>query len=65
MSDQNKLQHFIGGEWVAPASGEYFESTNPATREPLYHAARGNAADVDRRGRVGTVGVRPIRGGAI
>ena len=46
MSDQTKLQHFIGGEWVAPTSGEYFESTNPATREVLYHAARGNAADV-------------------
>ena len=36
MSDQRTLQHFIGGEWVAPASGEYFESTNPATREVLY-----------------------------
>ena len=46
MSDHTKLQHFIGGEWVAPTSGEYFESTNPATREVLYHAARGNAADV-------------------
>jgi (Z)-2-((N-methylformamido)methylene)-5-hydroxybutyrolactone dehydrogenase len=33
MPDNSKLQHFIGGEWVAPASGEYFESTNPATRE--------------------------------
>lgn len=40
------LQHFIGGEPAAPASGEYFESTNPATREVLYRAARGNAADV-------------------
>ena len=46
MSDHTKLQHFIGGEWVAPTSGEYFESTNPATRKVLYHAARGNAADV-------------------
>ena len=44
-----KMQHFIGGEWVAPTSGEYFESTNPATREPLYEAARGNAADVAGR----------------
>jgi aldehyde dehydrogenase (NAD+) len=48
MSDLRKLQHFIGGEWVEPTSGEYFESTNPATREPLYQAARGNAADVAR-----------------
>jgi acyl-CoA reductase-like NAD-dependent aldehyde dehydrogenase len=47
MPDNSKLQHFIAGEWVAPASGEYFESTNPATREVLYHAARGNAADIN------------------
>ena len=48
MSDLDQLQHFIGGEPVAPESGEYFESTNPANRESLYQAARGNAADVQR-----------------
>ncbi len=48
MSDLRKLQHFIGGEQVQPASGEYFESTNPATCASLYQAARGNADDVDR-----------------
>lgn len=48
MADLKKLQHFIGGAHVEPASGEYFESTNPATRRPLYRAARGNAADVER-----------------
>ena len=48
MSDLQHLQHFIGGERVAPSSGAYFESTNPATRAPLYCAARGNAADVSR-----------------
>lgn len=48
MSDVKQLQHFIGGEWVEPASGEYFESTNPATAAVLYQAARGNATDVGR-----------------
>jgi aldehyde dehydrogenase (NAD+) len=48
MSDLKKLQHFIGGERVEPASGEYFESTNPATTTPLYRAARGNGTDVAR-----------------
>ncbi|MDI3423594.1 aldehyde dehydrogenase [Streptomyces luteolus] len=47
MSELTTLQHFIGGTWVEPSSGAYFESTNPATRQPLYRAARGNAADVD------------------
>src|SRR4051794_16325511 len=48
MSDLMQYEHHIGGEWVAPSAGEYFESTNPATRQPLYRAARGDAADVDR-----------------
>jgi len=48
MADLKKLNHFIGGEQVEPASGDYFESTNPATRRPLYRAARGDAADIER-----------------
>ncbi|MEW2403882.1 aldehyde dehydrogenase [Streptomyces sp. NPDC046862] len=48
MSDLTTLPHFIGGARVEPASGEYFESTNPATREVLYRAARGTAVDIDR-----------------
>ncbi|MEV6592322.1 aldehyde dehydrogenase [Streptomyces acidicola] len=48
MSEPTTWQHFIGGTWVEPSSGEYFESTNPATREVLYRAARGNATDIQR-----------------
>ncbi|MEV0598085.1 aldehyde dehydrogenase [Streptomyces sp. NPDC050315] len=48
MPELTTSQHFIGGRWVEPASGEYFESTNPATRQALYRAARGNAVDIDR-----------------
>ncbi|SHJ35828.1 aldehyde dehydrogenase (NAD+) [Nocardiopsis flavescens] len=48
MSELRKLDHLIGGERVAPASGDHFESTDPTTRAPLYRAARGGAADVDR-----------------
>ncbi|MFT4468585.1 aldehyde dehydrogenase [Arthrobacter sulfonylureivorans] len=40
--------HFIDGGWSAPSEGAYFESTNPATLEVLYSAARGSKADVDR-----------------
>ncbi|GAA1806197.1 aldehyde dehydrogenase [Agromyces neolithicus] len=43
-----RLSHFIGGAPVAPSSGEHFTSTNPATLEPLYEAARGNDEDVRR-----------------
>ncbi|WP_184581122.1 aldehyde dehydrogenase [Lipingzhangella halophila] len=47
MPDVTKLNHLIGGEQVEPASGDFFESTNPATRQPLYLAARGDAADIE------------------
>src|SRR6185437_16995821 len=43
----NKHQIYIGGEWVAPASGEWFESHNPFTGEPWALIARGNAQDAD------------------
>lgn len=48
MSTERRYEHFINGEWVPPSSGAYFESTNPATLDVLYQAARGNEADVAR-----------------
>jgi aldehyde dehydrogenase (NAD+) len=48
MSTDRRYEHFINGEWVPPSSGEYFESTNPATLDVLYRAARGNESDIDR-----------------
>jgi aldehyde dehydrogenase (NAD+) len=38
---------YIGGEWVAPASGEWFESYNPFSGEPWALIARGNNQDAD------------------
>ncbi|MFJ6415668.1 aldehyde dehydrogenase [Paeniglutamicibacter sp. NPDC091659] len=43
-----RYMHFINGEYVAPSEDRYFTSTNPATLEELYEAARGNTQDVDR-----------------
>ena len=39
---------FIGGEFVAPESGRYFDSVNPANEEKLARIAAADAADVDR-----------------
>jgi len=41
-----KYGHFIDGAWRDPANGAYFASTNPATLEVLYEAARGDADDI-------------------
>jgi aldehyde dehydrogenase (NAD+) len=38
---------FIGGKFVAPASGKYFESINPANETKLAAIAHAGAADVD------------------
>jgi acyl-CoA reductase-like NAD-dependent aldehyde dehydrogenase len=38
---------FIDGKWVPSVSGETFESTNPATGEPVALLQQGSPADVD------------------
>ena len=38
---------FIDGKFVAPSTGKYFDSINPATEEKLSEIALGGAADVD------------------
>ncbi len=38
-------QHYINGQWVEPASGEWFDTTNPYSGEVWAKMAQGNAAD--------------------
>jgi aldehyde dehydrogenase (NAD+) len=38
----------IGGQWVEPVGGRYFETYNPATGERLAEVAEGDGADIDR-----------------
>ena len=40
--------HYIGGEWVDPIKGEYFEDITPVTGKPFCEVARGTAEDIDR-----------------
>jgi betaine-aldehyde dehydrogenase len=42
-----RLENFIGGESVAPQSGQYVELINPATGLPFAEMPVSNAADVD------------------
>jgi len=39
---------FIGGAFVKPTSGKYFDTINPANEEKLSKVAEANAADVDK-----------------
>ncbi len=42
-----RYELFIGGKFVLPRSGKYFDSINPATEEKLTRIADANAQDVD------------------
>lgn len=44
---KEKYEHFIGGRWIAPSSGDYFENISPVTGEPFTLAARGNKEDIE------------------
>ncbi|CAN7149089.1 aldehyde dehydrogenase family protein [Brucella pseudogrignonensis] len=39
--------NFIGGKWVEPKSGRYFDNTSPVNGQVLCEVARSDAADVD------------------
>ena len=44
-----KFKNYIGGEWVEPASGEYFENRNPANQKDLIGLwPRSNREDLER-----------------
>ena len=45
---KKRYQLFINGKFVAPHSGKYFPSINPATEETLAEIAEGDAHDVDQ-----------------
>ncbi len=42
-----KFNHFIGGHWLAPAAGEYFDTIDPSNGEKLASVAQGSSADID------------------
>ncbi|KAB2965174.1 aldehyde dehydrogenase [Zoogloea sp.] len=44
---KSKYDNFIGGKWVAPVKGEYFDVITPITGKPYTKAARSTAEDVE------------------
>jgi aldehyde dehydrogenase len=42
-----RYENFIGGKWVAPVSGGYFENISPVTGKPVCEIARSQAADIE------------------
>src|SRR6201997_4928517 len=48
VSIRKRYENYIGGAWVAPKSGEYFENVTPVTGQFLCEIPRSNADDVNR-----------------
>jgi len=43
-----RYDNFIGGQWVAPVNGRYFENTSPITGKVVCEVARSGAQDVEK-----------------
>ncbi|MBO1330513.1 aldehyde dehydrogenase family protein [Streptomyces sp. VRA16 Mangrove soil] len=48
VSYEARYDHFIGGAYVPPARGQYFENPSPVNGQPFTEIARGTAEDVER-----------------
>src|SRR5579859_5894055 len=46
-SNRSKYENFIGGKWVAPKGGQYFDNISPINGEVLCQVARSQAEDID------------------
>lgn len=47
ISFKDKYANFIGGEWVAPVKGQYFDNISPVTGEAFCQIPRSSAEDVE------------------
>ncbi|HRP97683.1 MAG TPA: aldehyde dehydrogenase family protein, partial [Rhodocyclaceae bacterium] len=47
VSFKTRYDNFIGGKWVAPVRGEYFDNVSPITGKPFCQAARSTAEDIE------------------
>lgn len=43
-----RYANFIGGEWIAPAKGNYFENLSPVTGQPICEIPRSTSEDIER-----------------
>ena len=44
---KQRYENFIGGQWVKPKAGRYFENITPITGKPVCQIARSQAADIE------------------
>ncbi|OOL29775.1 aldehyde dehydrogenase [Rhodococcus rhodochrous] len=47
MSFQSRYDNWIGGQWVPPVKGQYFENVTPVTGQPFTEVARSTEEDIE------------------
>ncbi|MEH3156234.1 MAG: aldehyde dehydrogenase family protein [Gordonia paraffinivorans] len=47
MSFESRYENFIGGKWIAPTKGQYFENPSPVNGKTFCEVARSTAEDID------------------
>ena len=47
VSYKSRYENFIGGEWVAPVKGQYFENSSPVTGKSFTEVPRSTAEDIE------------------
>jgi aldehyde dehydrogenase len=48
VSFKSRYDNFIGGEWVAPVKGQYFENVSPVNGKVFCEIARSSADDIEK-----------------
>ena len=47
VSYRSRYDNYIGGQWVAPVKGQYFENPSPVNGKVFTEVARSTAEDID------------------
>ena len=47
VSFKSRYENFIGGDWVAPVDGNYFENVSPVNGQVFCEIPRSNGADIN------------------
>ena len=48
MAFQSRYENYIGGEWVAPTAGRYFENASPVNGQPFCEIPRSDETDIEK-----------------
>ncbi|HBV00486.1 aldehyde dehydrogenase family protein, partial [Thalassospira lucentensis] len=48
VSFKSRYENYIGGEWIAPTKGQYFENVSPVNGKVFCEIARSSSEDIEK-----------------